>query len=424
MRLPVRRELPPPGRVTGSLEIAAGATIVAGTMLSLVSTLVLPRRSQRSALEQSYLAGDPEAVREKRWSRVVSSRLATAVWHLSRMLFAGVETAVCRVYSLVRKREATPANVNWVRHRALWLLGPVALITLFALWLGGFLLGYGLILWPIVGHGFGEAMRMSTSSVFTLGFDAPAGLGATLVASFEAATGVFSAALEVSYLFTLYGHYSRREQLMRRLEGRAGYPALGPELLWREHEITALETLGSFYAEWETWAAEVTEAHLSYPWLLLFRSSDAMQSWVVSLLAVLDSAALYLALANPEGELGASQADHCLRMGFTAFREIALVFGIPVNFDPRPEDELQLPRGEFLKWAKRLEEDGFPAKRTLDEAWLHFRGWRVNYENIAYRLVKELDTVPAEWTGSSHPIMVRRPPHRRPAETLRRQTPV
>ena len=402
--------------MTGWLEIVAGATIVAGTLLSLVSTLVLPRRSQRSALEQSYLAGDPEAVREKRWSRVVSSRVASAVWHLSRLLFAVVEALAVRVYSLVRHGEETPADINWVRHRALWLLGPVALITLFALWLGGFLLGYGLILWPILGHGFGEGMRMSASSVFTLGFDAPAGLGATLVASLEAATGVFSAALEVSYLFTLYAHYNTREQLMRRLEGRAGSPALGPELLWREHEITALDTLGSFYADWEAWAAEVTEAHLSYPWLLLFRSSDAMQSWVVSLLAVLDSAALYLALANPEGELAAAQADHCLRMGFTALREIALVFGIPVNFDPRPEDQLQLPKAEFLKWAKKLDDDRFPTRRTPDEAWLHFRGWRVNYEAIAYRLVKELDAVPAEWTGSSDPITVRRPPHHRPVE--------
>jgi hypothetical protein len=402
--------------VIGALEIVAGLVLVGGTLASLVGTLVLPRRSGRSAAELEYLSGSEDA--QKRRPRIAASRLATAVWRLSRLGFAAADSLACRIYRATRRSRRLPIEpegVNELRHRVLGPLGPLSLLFLFGVWLAAFWIGFALILWPILG-GFGAALELSASSVITLGFASPATTAATVVVSFEGVIGILAVALGISYLFTLYGHYNRREQFMRVLEGRAGYPAFGPELLWREADIGALGSLGGFYAEWESWAADVTEAQLAYPWLLLFRSADAMQSWVVSLLAVLDSAALYHALA-PEGEF-AAEADHCLRMGFTAFREIALVLGIRVDFDPRPEAELRLPRAEFEREVAEILAKGFPATRPPDEAWPHFRGWRVNYEALAYDLVRDLAAVPAKWTGASDPIETRRPEHRKPAPQL------
>ena len=40
-----------------------------------------------------------------------------------------------------------------------------------------------------------------------------------------------------------------------------------------------------------------------------------------------------------------------------------------------------------------------PVERTAQEAWPHFRGWRVNYEAAAYKLALTLDAVPARWSG-------------------------
>ena len=37
--------------------------------------------------------------------------------------------------------------------------------------------------------------------------------------------------------------------------------------------------------------------------------------------------------------------------------------------------------------------------RPADEAWAHFRGWRVNYEAVAYALAYRLDAPPAPWSG-------------------------
>ncbi|HWJ53182.1 MAG TPA: hypothetical protein VNT24_07380, partial [Propionibacteriaceae bacterium] len=51
------------------------------------------------------------------------------------------------------------------------------------------------------------------------------------------------------------------------------------------------------------WAADVTESHTTYLPLVRFRSPRPLSSWVTALLAVLDSAALFLAL-SPEGGPG------------------------------------------------------------------------------------------------------------------------
>jgi hypothetical protein len=48
---------------------------------------------------------------------------------------------------------------------------------------------------------------------------------------------------------------------------------------------------------WERWAADVAESHTTYTQPVRFRSPKALSSWVTALLAVLDSAALFLALS-------------------------------------------------------------------------------------------------------------------------------
>ncbi|WP_445518634.1 hypothetical protein [Streptomyces sp. NEAU-174] len=38
-------------------------------------------------------------------------------------------------------------------------------------------------------------------------------------------------------------------------------------------------------------------------------------------------------------------------------------------------------------------------ERTAEEAWPHFRSWRVNDETPAHRLARDIDAVPAPWSG-------------------------
>ena len=191
-------------------------------------------------------------------------------------------------------------------------------------------------------------------------------------------------ALQIAYLPTLYGAYNRRETLVTLLESRAGSPAWGPELLIRHQLVGAVDNLASLFAEWERWAADVAESHTSYPSLLFLRSPRAQNSWLVSLIAVMDAAALSVAV-NPEDS--PIEARMLIRMGFTCLRHIAEVARIPFDADPGADDPIALPREEF---ARRLRPTpasiDYPMARTADEAWPQFRGWRVNYESVAYAL--------------------------------------
>lgn len=264
-----------------------------------------------------------------------------------------------------------------------------------ALWVALFLLGFALMLTPAV-HSFGASLREAGASLLTLGFVATDTPWATFVDFLAGFVGLAVVALQISYLPTLYGAYNRRESEVALLGARAGDPAWGPEILARTRLGFVDLELPHLYQLWEKWSAEVAETHSNYPILILFRSPGAYVSWLVSLLAILDSAALYLSFSPNEAPV---EARICLRMGFIAFRKIGLSVGYKVNEDPLPTDPVHLTYEEFLEGHARLLEVGFPLERTPEEAWPHFRGWRVNYEETAYQLNSRTDAVPAHWSG-------------------------
>ena len=175
------------------------------------------------------------------------------------------------------------------------------------------------------------------------------------------ATWAVVVTLQIAYLPSLYDAFNRREALVAMLESRAGLPAWGPEVLARHQLVGIIDTLPGLYSDWERWAADVAESHTTYPVLLLFRSPEPWYSWVVGLLAVLDAAAMHLAL-SPDAP--ASQARLCLRMGFTALNRIAKTLGWPVDPDPNPEGPIALTFEEFAAGRADAHEIGYPMELT------------------------------------------------------------
>jgi hypothetical protein len=294
-------------------------------------------------------------------------------------------------------------------------VAPVTLLALLVTWMLMFLLGYALMLLPAIDSGFGDALTESGSALFTLGLTVANG-PSTAIHFAAAASGLVVIALQIAYLPTIYGAFNRREMLVTLLESRAGAPAWGPELLARHQLVGITDNLPTFYAEWEQWAADVAESHTTYPVLVWFRSPHPLQSWIGGLLAVLDSAALYLALAPSAAP---SESRLCLRMGFTALRRIADVVGLPYDPDPLPGASITLRYEEFALAVGRLTSVGFPVERSPEEAWPHFVGWRVNYEALAYALADRVVAVPGLWSGERRhlpgpPLPPFRPPHRAP----------
>ena len=273
---------------------------------------------------------------------------------------------------------------------------PVALVVLLATWLSVAVVGFTLVNWGIGTSTLNQAFEEAGSSIFTLGFTLSHTEGSHIVDFIAAGTGLVLVALQIAYLPTLYSSYNRRETLVTLLESRAGAPAWGPELLIRHQLVGLIDNLPNLFADWEVWAADVAESHTSYPSLLYLRSPRPQNSWLISLIAVMDAAALALAV-DPDG--APIESRMVVRMGFTCLRDIAQVTGIAFDPDPDPDAPIQLPEEEFAAAFARLREIGYPISRPVDEAWPHFRGWRVNYEGVAYALAWVLNAPPARWSG-------------------------
>jgi hypothetical protein len=302
------------------------------------------------------------------------------------------------------------------RDRLLAFQAPVGLATMLGFWLVAYYVGFGLLLWPFT-RNLASALRESGSSMVTLGFASTPGGGPAATDFVAGATGLTVVALQIAYLPTLYAAFNRRETEVTLIGVRGGLPAWGPELLARSRFTITTEDLPEFYRQWERWAADVAESHASYPILLQFRSPNPLASWLIALLAVMDSAALYSAVAPDQVPL---EARLCLAMGFRCLQQLATTVGVSFDPDPRPDAGIALTREEFDEGIARLQSVGFHMARTPDEAWPHFQGWRVNYESIAYRLAWAIDAVPSAWSGprrSGHaPIHPRRVVNRTPED--------
>lgn len=323
-----------------------------------------------------------------------------------------------------RVRRAMHAAVGRItsfntRDQLLTSLEPMVMLLRLGIWLSAGLVGFALVIWSTGNAPFGHSFIEAGSSIFTLGFATENHPAPEVVAFLAAAFGLLVVALQIAYLPALYDSFNRRETLVTMLESRAGTPAWGPELLARHYLVGLEENLPTFYGEWERWSADVAESHTTYPALLYMRSPHPTNSWLVGLIAVLDSAALYLALCPA---VAPAQARLCVRMGFTCMRDIARAIRLPFDADPRPDAEIALPYADFVEAVEHLAQAGVPLGRSAEEAWPHFKGWRVNYESIAYALTNIVFAPPGAWSGTRRypdeaadtPQFPRRPVDRRP----------
>jgi hypothetical protein len=259
-----------------------------------------------------------------------------------------------------------------------------------------FFLGFALIIWPLSNETFAAALREAGSFTLTLGFVTTESPAATAVDFVAGSTGLIVIAVQIAYLPTLYGSFNRRETVVTMLQSRAGVPAWGPEILARAQQVGILGSLPQLYEEWERWAADVTESHTSYPVLIWFRSPHPLRSWIVGLVAVMDSAAMYKRSVSHDGShRRAPGAPHGLHLP----AQHRGCYADPVRPRPLPGRAHRADlRGVPRRYAPPPE-DRFPDGEDAGEAWDHFRGWRVNYESVAYTIADSVVAPPGPWSG-------------------------
>ena len=364
-----------------------GLLILVATAASIVGTLVVPR--------------------------AIGSRI-------SRTVDTALDTSLLLLTKSVKSFERRDRILAWQ--------SPLSLLLRLTVWLSLLVVGYALLLMPSLNGHLGQAFSEAGSSMFTLGYAAPVGTGSTAIEYTAAFTGLVVVGLQVGYLPTLYSAFNRRETEVSLLSSRSGVPAWGPEILartrWGIDDGDADAVLDELFTVWERWAAEVAESHTTYLTLARLRSPRPMSHWLTSLIAVMDAAALHLALSpSREPKLSARLA---LRMGFVALDQIAKTMQLSVPEEADPDAPVSVAFEEFRAATAMLRDLGYPIERTDGDAWPHFRGWRANYDAAALLLACHLDAPPALWTGPrrwpSTPTPPRRPALRSARDGHQRRT--
>jgi hypothetical protein len=280
------------------------------------------------------------------------------------------------------------------------LYAPGAAILGLIVWLVLLVLGYGLILFALRGDldpsptNLGSAVYFAGTSVLTLGYgdivaSGPLARGVSLVA---AASGLGLVALVITFLFSLFASYQRRERLVVTLSTRAKAPPSAVTLLEVYARLDMVDQLPALFAEWEQWEAEVLDSHVAYPLLGYFRSSHDNVSWLSALGAVLDAAALVLTTIKgvPRG-----QAELTKRSGAHLVEDIGNILGLQ-------GDGSVVDRGEFDEAYARLSRAGYELV-DADQAWRNFERGRRTYAGRLEALAAYWATPATVWIGSRTP---------------------
>lgn len=246
---------------------------------------------------------------------------------------------------------------NKRREAFLSFFGPLSLLALLAVWAFVLLSGFSMLQWALQSKlnvpedavTVGTYLYMSGETFFTLGLGditplSPLGRAVTVI---EAGIGFGFLALVIGYLPVLYQAFSRREVNISLLDARAGTPPSAAELLRRHSEGDNMAELGQLLGDWERWAAELMESHLSYPVLCWFRSQHDNQSWLASLTTVLDACALVI--VGIDGASG-RQAQLTFAMARHAVVDLAQIF----NASPQPPVDDRFPPEEMARLREML----------------------------------------------------------------------
>ncbi len=289
-----------------AIAALAGLVIIVVVLLDSFETVVLPRRVQRSFKLTSWFY---------RHTWVPWARLS-------------------RHFKSVNRREAF-----------LSYFGPLSLIVLLVFWAAGLILGFALLQYGAGEHialnnqrvTFGGLMYHSGETFFTLGYGdiLPTSALARSLAVIEAGMGFGFLAIVIGYLPVVYSSFSAREHEISLLDSRAGSPPTAAELLKRLGRCPDQSTLDQVFRDWERWAAQVLESHLSYPVLSFFRSQHSNQSWLGALTLMLDVTALIITAID---QIRPEQAQLTFAMARHAAVDLAQV--VNAHYNPHATDRL------------------------------------------------------------------------------------
>ena len=322
---------------------------------------------------------------------VILPRRVTRRFRLARLFYKTSWRSWKFVTRLVPSRKT--------REALLGFYGPISLLILVGVWAVGLVLSFGLMQ-----YGAGSAVVMtgaqpsfltdlylSGTTFFTLGLGdvVPHSAMARALVVTEAGFGFGFLAAIIGYLPFIYGSFSKREVNISLLDSRAGTPPTAGELLRRHAYPHGNEALRELLKDWEFWAAELMESHLSYPVLAFFRSQHDNQSWIAALTAILDTCALVKVGIEDACQ---RQADLTFAIARHAAVDLSQVFKTPprvLPYNRLPAEDLRRIRDTLAQHGTKLQ-DGPEADRKITEL-------RNMYEPYLYALADYLNQSLPPW---------------------------
>ncbi len=285
--------------------------------------------------------------------------------------------------------------------------GPLSLIMLLAFWATMLILGFALLQYGAGRHEvlgnepitFSRILYHSGETFFTLGYGdiVPTSSLARLLSVLEAAMGFTFLGVVIGYLPVVYASFSRREIQISMMDARAGSPPTASELLVRlagSSEDPTLDqvVLDEVLRDWERWAGELLESHLSYPVLSFFRSQHSNQSWLAALTTMLDVTSLLL--TGIEG-VHPGQA----RLTFAMARHAAVDLAQVVNARYDAQQPERLTDEDFIALQEALAAAGL-ILRSGDDARQKLNRLRSMYEPYVHAMGKVLMLSVPQWKHS------------------------
>jgi hypothetical protein len=286
------------------------------------------------------------------------------------------------------------------RETALGLYGPFLLMGVLLAWGAGLVVGFACVAWGVhaefgAGHmGFGDYLYDAAARLVSAA-DSPARTTiARLLAIGEAASGLVVLFISIGYLPLVYQAYSRRETAISQLDPRAGSPPTAATLVRRSTARGGWQSLDAYLGEWEAWAAELMETHLSYPVLAYFRSQHMNQDWFAALVTVMDASALVIAAADDPDIEG---ARFTFALGRHALADLAFTF----RARERAPDAERLGSDELASLVEELAAAGLSIR---EQASLPDRltSLRAMYEPYAHALSESLELPMPQWLAPEH----------------------
>jgi hypothetical protein len=360
------------------LAVLLGTAVVLAVLISALETVVLPRKG---------------------------------FTHIARFVFAVADRVLVHRWGNKEREDNLRA-----------LYAPVALVSLPLVWMLTVTFGFSFIFWGISSDDSAQrSFEISGSSLFTLGFAEPDGTVRIWLTFVEATIGLGLVALLISYLPTIYAAHNGREKGISLLRPFAGTPPSPVALLSNLKRSGTLDN-PDLWRTMANWLLDLDQTHTSFPALCYFPESDSVQSWVASVGAMVDGAALLLSAAEYNTEDDAAEETKgptlALAYGMPTLVRVGIAAGLPIG-PPRlladliarwsePAPEVSIRRDEYFAALDQLSTLLSVPDEGRAGCWQRFAWIRSGYDQ-GLRGLAGLTLAPTSPWTTDRPARVGRP---------------